>query len=133
MTNSNVYTAWVSEMGGRDIATNDFIDQQPYAGSLFKSQNNSTWTPDQMRDLKMTLNRAKFTTAYQKFNERFPTIYGYRKKQRNEWYLKMKKAGIKRKKRKYHIMPKDLSVHTHDKCRVPVWPLLTKRSLNGKK
>ena len=63
MTNSNVYTAWVSEMGGRDIQTNDFIDQQPYAGSLFKSQNNSTWTPDQMRDLKMTLNRAKFTTG----------------------------------------------------------------------
>ena len=63
MTNSNVYTAWVSEMGGRDITTNDFIDQQPYAGSLFKSQNNSTWTPDQLRDLKMTLNRAKFTTG----------------------------------------------------------------------
>ena len=63
MTNSNVYSAWVSEMGGRDIATNDFIDQQPYAGSLFKSQNNSTWTPDQMRDLKMTLNRAVFTTG----------------------------------------------------------------------
>ena len=65
MTNSNEYQAWVSEMGGRDITTNDFIDQQPYAGSLFKSQNNSTWTPDQMRDLKMTLNRAKFTTSTQ--------------------------------------------------------------------
>ena len=42
MSNSNEYTCWVSEMGGRDIATNDFIDAQPYAGSLFKSQNNST-------------------------------------------------------------------------------------------
>ena len=62
-SNSNVYTAWVSEMGQADIATNDFIDQQPYAGSLFKSQNNSTWTPDQMRDLKMILNRASFTTG----------------------------------------------------------------------
>ncbi len=62
-SNSNVYTAWVSEMGAQDIATNDFIDQQPYAGSLFKSQNNSTWTPDQMRDLKMILNRASFTTG----------------------------------------------------------------------
>ena len=62
-TNSNVYTAWVSEMGGRDIATNDFIDAQPYAGSLFKSQNNSTWTADQMRDLKMIINRASFTTG----------------------------------------------------------------------
>ena len=63
MTNSNVYTSWVSEMGQKDIATNDFIDQQPYAGSLFKSQNNSTWTPDQMKDLKMTINRCKFTTG----------------------------------------------------------------------
>jgi hypothetical protein len=63
MSNSNEYTCWVSEMGQRDITTNDFIDQQPYAGSLFKSQNNSTWTPDQMRDLKMTLNRASFTTG----------------------------------------------------------------------
>ena len=62
-SNSNVYTTWVSEMGQKDIATNDFIDQQPYAGSLFKSQNNSTWTPDQMKDLKMILNRCKFTTG----------------------------------------------------------------------
>ena len=62
---------------------------------------------------------------YEKYDNKFPTRYGYLKKQRHEWYLKMKKAGIKRKKRKYHIMPKDLSVHTHDKCRVPVWPILT--------
>ena len=65
MTNSNVYTCWVSEMGQKDIATNDFIDRQPYAGTLFKSQNNSTWTADQLKDLKMTLNRCKFTTGSQ--------------------------------------------------------------------
>ena len=63
MTNSNVYTCWVSEMGQKDIKSNDFIDQQPYAGSLFKSQNNSTWTADQLKDLKMTINRCKFTTG----------------------------------------------------------------------
>jgi hypothetical protein len=63
MTNSNVYTCWVSEMGQQDIKTNDFIDQQPYAGVLFKSQNNSTWTADQLKDLKMKLNRCKFTTG----------------------------------------------------------------------
>ena len=63
MTNSNVYTCWVSEMGQKDIATNDFIDQQPYAGTLFKSQNNSTWTADQMKDLKVKINRCKFTTG----------------------------------------------------------------------
>jgi len=63
MTNSNVYTCWVSEMGQKDIKTNDFIDQQPYAGVLFKSQNNSTWTADQLKDLKIKLNRCKFTTG----------------------------------------------------------------------
>ena len=63
MSNSNVYTCWVSEMGKKDVQSNDFIDQQPYAGALFKSQNNSTWTADQMRDLKMKINRAKFTTG----------------------------------------------------------------------
>jgi hypothetical protein len=62
MTNSNVYTCWVSEMGQKDIATNDFIDQQPYAGTLFKSQNNSTWTAEQLKDLKLKINRCKFTT-----------------------------------------------------------------------
>jgi len=35
------------------------------------------------------------------------------------WREKMKKAGIKRKPIKYHKMPQDLSIHTHDKCRVP--------------
>ena len=63
MSNSNVYTCWVSEMGQRDIASNDFIDQQPYAGTLFKSQNNSTWTPDQLKDLKLKINRAKFNIS----------------------------------------------------------------------
>ena len=63
MSNSDVYTAWVSEMGKRDVLSNDFIDQQPSAGSLFMSQNNNTWTPDQTRDLKMKLNRAEFTTS----------------------------------------------------------------------
>ncbi len=63
MTNSNVYTCWVSEMGQKDIQTNDFIDQQPYAGVLFKSQNNSTWTADQLKDLKIKINRCKFATG----------------------------------------------------------------------
>ena len=63
MSNSDEYTAWVSEMGQRDVLTNDFIDSQPHAGSLFMSQNNNTWTADQTRDLKMTLYRADFSTS----------------------------------------------------------------------
>ena len=63
MTNSNVYTSWVSEMGQKDIATNDFIDQQPYAGSLFKSQNNTTWNAVQSEDLKFTMKKCDFTSG----------------------------------------------------------------------
>tara|TARA_R100001015_G_C4581418_1_gene137877 strand:- start:204 stop:638 length:435 start_codon:yes stop_codon:yes gene_type:complete len=37
----------------------------------------------------------------------------------NAWREKMKKAGIKAKPRKYHTPPRDLSIHTHSKCRVP--------------
>ena len=36
-----------------------------------------------------------------------------------DWREKMKKAGIKAKPRKYHKPPRDLSIHTHSKCRVP--------------
>ena len=62
-SNSNVYECFISEMGKKDLSTNDFIDTQPTAGSLFKSQNNSTWTPEQMQDLKFKINRAEFTTS----------------------------------------------------------------------
>ena len=37
----------------------------------------------------------------------------------NDWNEKMKKAGIKHKPKRFHKAPLDLSVHTHDKCRVP--------------
>ena len=37
----------------------------------------------------------------------------------NAWREKMKKAGIKAKPKRYHTPPRDLSIHTHSKCRVP--------------
>ena len=40
------------------------ISQQPYLGSMFKSQNGSTWTPEQNEDVKFNINRAKFTDKY---------------------------------------------------------------------
>ena len=36
-----------------------------------------------------------------------------------DWRQKMKKAGIKAKPRKYYKPPRDLSIHTHSKCKVP--------------
>jgi hypothetical protein len=39
----------------------------------------------------------------------------------NAWREKMKKAGIKAKPKKYYKPPRDLSIHTHDQCRVPAF------------
>jgi len=49
-------------MGQQDILTRETISKQPFLGSLFKSQNNSTWTPAQLEDLKFKINRAQFDT-----------------------------------------------------------------------
>ena len=57
----NEYEAWVAEMGGFDVTDLTFrITKQPHGGSFFTSQNASTWTPDQSKDLKFVLRRAKF-------------------------------------------------------------------------
>lgn len=55
---------WVSQMGGYDVTNPSYrISKQPYNGVFFKSQNASTWTPEQDKDLKFKLNRANFTTT----------------------------------------------------------------------
>ena len=59
LTSSVEYKVWLSEMGQDDIDGNR-ISEQPYAGVLFKSQNASTWTANQLQDLKFTLYRAEF-------------------------------------------------------------------------
>lgn len=63
LANTQEYEVFVSNMGDTDLITGQRIDKQPYAGSLFKSQNASTWEPDQNKDLKFKLNRAVFTSA----------------------------------------------------------------------
>ena len=62
-TNSSKYECFVSRMGEKDLATGQTIAEQPYAGSLFKSQNNSTWTAEQTDDLKFHLKRCQFDTT----------------------------------------------------------------------
>jgi len=64
---SDKYEAWISRMGEIDISTLNqpnrgqlVITQQPYLGSLFKSQNGSTWDPSQLEDLKLTIYKAQF-------------------------------------------------------------------------
>ena len=62
-SNSNAYLTWVGQMGDFDVHTKEPIDKQPYAGVLFKSQNSSTWTPEQLQDLKFNINRCKFSST----------------------------------------------------------------------
>lgn len=63
LANSNEYQVWYAGIGEDDYTTGNRISKQPYAGVLFKSQNASTWTPDQNKDLKFTIRRAEFDTS----------------------------------------------------------------------
>lgn len=63
LANSGEYNVFISEFGQMDILTDEYITQQPYAGSLFKSQNTTTWTAFQEQDLKFEMFRCSFTTG----------------------------------------------------------------------
>ena len=51
-------------MGERDVSgSNRLISTQPHLGSLFKSQNNTTWDAVQSQDMKFTLYYANFNQS----------------------------------------------------------------------
>lgn len=57
------YTVYVSKAGDLKFgSTEKRVMKQPSLGSLFKSQNSTTWTADQDRDLTFVLDRANFTS-----------------------------------------------------------------------
>ena len=60
---STKYKVFISRIGESDLLTDEFISQQPYLGSLFKSQNASTWEPSQWEDLKFVINKPVFETS----------------------------------------------------------------------
>ena len=59
-SNSDDYEAYISRMGETDLLTAETISGQPYAGSLFMSQNASTWTAEQTDDLKFNMKIAEY-------------------------------------------------------------------------
>ena len=59
-SNSTKYSVYISRIGETDLLTQSFISNQPYLGSLFKSQNASTWEASQWEDLKFVIYRADF-------------------------------------------------------------------------
>jgi hypothetical protein len=60
LSNDPEYRLWMAETGGFDATTGDKISKNPFAGVSFKSQNASTWTPDQNKDFKFKMYRAKY-------------------------------------------------------------------------
>lgn len=56
------YRLWVSEFGKFDVVTNTPITKNPSFGVLLKSENASTWTPDQLKDLTIVMNKAVYPT-----------------------------------------------------------------------
>lgn len=74
LSDSNLYTVFISETETVDLLSGYIISSQPYNGVLFKSQNASTWTADQTQDLKFVLYHAQFNTSQKSIEFITPTI-----------------------------------------------------------
>lgn len=62
--NSKNYIIYSASLGEFRLDAPDIrVTDQPYVGSMFKSQNASTWTADQGMDITFRLNRCKFSTT----------------------------------------------------------------------
>lgn len=62
LANSNKYHVWTSKLGEVSVENGKTIFEQPFIGTLFKSENNITWTAEQTEDIKFTLYKAQFTS-----------------------------------------------------------------------
>lgn len=63
LSNSIGYEAYCAEIGQTNIANSTKISEQPYVGSLFLSQNGSTWTADQTSDMMLAINKKAYSTT----------------------------------------------------------------------
>ena len=63
LSNSNKYEVYAAEIGALDQVSGRQISEQPYGGSLFLSQNGSTWEADQNSDMTFRLFRNQFSTS----------------------------------------------------------------------
>ena len=61
------YSVYTAVIGDDVLGSNPTrrISEQPYAGSFFRSQNSSTWTPYQNEDLMFVINKAVFASSGQ--------------------------------------------------------------------
>jgi hypothetical protein len=64
------YEVWTAKVGSDEVGTGGetlipavTIDSQPHLGSMFKSQNGSTWVPEVNQDLMFRMHKCKFDTT----------------------------------------------------------------------
>lgn len=62
-SNSNQYNLFTSKMGEPSFENGTKIFQNPYVGSLFKSENNITWSAEQSEDVKFVIRKAVFQNS----------------------------------------------------------------------
>jgi len=67
ITNNTDYTMYTSRLGQTTLDGSRLISQQPYLGSMFKSQNASTWTAEQNEDVKFKINRSSVYSEYRRY------------------------------------------------------------------
>ena len=81
LSHSTEYSVWISRFGEKEVSSSGteagstIVSAQPLLGSLFKSQNATTWTPSQYEDLKFNLYRANFAESgtIRFYNPQLPT------------------------------------------------------------
>ena len=62
LTDSPQYSVWEAEKGGT-TRNNEYVDKQPYSGTLYKSQNAREFSPFINEDLMFKINRCVFSTT----------------------------------------------------------------------
>lgn len=60
ITDDYGYDFYGTALGEKIIGTDTVVSKQPFMGSMFKSQNQMTWTPLQDEDMMFVLNKASF-------------------------------------------------------------------------
>jgi hypothetical protein len=63
VSNSNSYNVYCAKKDEKNFIDNNNISAIPYVGSLFESQNGSTWIPTPVTSMMFSLHKKVFTTA----------------------------------------------------------------------
>lgn len=73
-SNDYDYEIFISELGEKVLGTDRIVSEQPFLGSLFKSQNGSTYSSLQTEDLMFVVHKCEFVSDGQIefFEEKFP-------------------------------------------------------------